>query len=1301
MTRNWQRRVWAVLMLGASAVAFGVGGVARGQDDLAALLAEPGVDLADPPTRERIVARLKELAETRRDAARQRAAARGLPLRVTRANGVIQEIAGFEGETPVYLTTHNANAAISTGANLVRSALAIDGGGVTIGMWDGGSGRATHQEFGTRMVVKDGAAAIDHATHVGGTLAAFGVVASARGMAPGAVVDSYDWNSDISEMTSRGATAPGQAGRIHLSNHSYGFVSGWNDVSNGTRVWEWYGNGTASTGVEQDFGRYNSAAREQDVLAYNAPYYLIFRSAGNDRLDNPTPGQWVALSPGSSSVVAYDPALHPAGDGQYRGGFETIGYAALAKNVVTVGSVTDAVDGSSRRSLSRAAVSTFSSWGPTDDGRIKPDLVANGESVYSSLGGSNTSYGNSRGTSMAAPNATGSAALLIQHYANLFSGGVMRASTLKGLLIHTADDLGLPGPDYKFGWGLVNAKAAADLLGDHQAQPSKLRLTEHQLTTTTPSHSHPFVWDGVSPIRATLSWTDPAGSSTSTSDLRSPRLVNNLNLKLIGPGGSEHFPYVMPFVGTWTQASMDSAATTGINHTDNVEQVNLAAPPAAGVYQAVISFSGTLTNGRQQYSVLIDGSSGEPPPPPPLTVSAVSPTGGAAGMVTIDLSGSGFQSGTTVALARAGQPLIPSTQVQLVGQALRCQFNLTGAAAGLWDIVVTNPDLATVTLPAAFTVTGAIWSEAFDGSPTGWVTTSTRGSNSWKLSSEAAHSPTRSYFAPAPSSRTTTRLTSPAISIPAGATDMQLRFWHRYDLQSGWDGGRIEISTDNGGSWFSVESSNSGVAFASNGYNETMRIFGSGLPGDFAGLRAWTGNSGGFIETILNLTNTAKFAGKTVRFRWVIATNSITSSPGWRVDSISLTGGGNVANTPPLLTAAPSGGSGDPVTDPELGLIHQTTTDSIGLSVTADDDGGEAALTYTWSLVEGPGAAVVFSPNAGNAAKSTVAAFDAPGDYRISAAVSDAEGLTTAETLRVRVIRTASDLGVTPATASVTLGTTLEFQAARLDQFGDAMPPAAEAIVWSASGGGTIGQDGTYAANSAGGPFVIQAAAGGLAGIATVTVLPGQAAVSLENLHQVFDGSPRPVTALTDPAGLAVAIHYGQSMTPPVFPGSYEVVATVGNPDYQGSATGTLVISGTTYDDWQAAHFTAAAIAAGDAAPDSDPDRDGLANLAEFALGTDPGSFTPPPAATLDGEFLTLGWTRPKGRPEAVTLAETSGDLIEWSAAEIEIIDETATTDTLRARVPRPPPQSGGPLFLRLRFEPSPTLGIGGRNGRP
>ena len=85
------------------------------------------------------------------------------------------------------------NAAISTGANLLRTATyELSGAGVTIGLWDGGSARATHQEFGDRVVVMDGSATFDHATHVGGTLLAAGVVAAAHGMAAAATINSYD-----------------------------------------------------------------------------------------------------------------------------------------------------------------------------------------------------------------------------------------------------------------------------------------------------------------------------------------------------------------------------------------------------------------------------------------------------------------------------------------------------------------------------------------------------------------------------------------------------------------------------------------------------------------------------------------------------------------------------------------------------------------------------------------------------------------------------------------------------------------------------------------------------------------------------------------------------------------------------------------------------------------------------------------------------------------------------------------------------------------------------------------------------
>jgi hypothetical protein len=257
------------------------------QENLAELMREPGMNLADDASRGRVVERMGRIESDRRTRARAKAAAAGMPLRRQLPNGNVMEIHDFDGPQPVYFTTHNVSAAISTGANLLQaSPYSLNGSGMTIGMWDGGSGRTTHQEFGGRMVNKDGSASIDHATHVGGTMIASGVVASARGMSTAASVDSYDWNSDITEMTSRGATAPGQEGtRIYLSNHSYGYTSGWNNVA-GTgspaRTWEWNGTGTTTTSIEDDFGRYNTYARDFDTLVYNAPYYLIFQSAGTN-----------------------------------------------------------------------------------------------------------------------------------------------------------------------------------------------------------------------------------------------------------------------------------------------------------------------------------------------------------------------------------------------------------------------------------------------------------------------------------------------------------------------------------------------------------------------------------------------------------------------------------------------------------------------------------------------------------------------------------------------------------------------------------------------------------------------------------------------------------------------------------------------------------------------------------------------------------------------------------------------------------------------------------------------------------
>lgn len=420
-------------------------------------------------------------------------------------------------------------------------------------------------------------------------------------------IESYDWTSDEGEATAAAAYDVGQFDtHVYLSNHSYGYSYGWRwDGSQ----WVWTGTGTDQNAYDADFGQYSWKSRNLDDISYNAPYYLVFWAAGNENNDGPNNGNTVSI--GGSSVT-YDSSIHPQNDGDYKSGFETIGDHGVAKNLITVGAANDAVT-SGQRDPAKATIASFSSTGPTDDGRIKPDLVANGVGLYSTYDNSNTAYNSISGTSMASPNATGSAALLIDLYRDLFgSTAAMRSSTLKALLIHTATDIGNPGPDYTYGWGLVDVKTAADLLDEAATYPDKLSLVEDQLNTSTPTQTYNFFWDGASEVRATLSWTDPSNSEDFDHDNRTPDLVNDLNLKLIAPDGTEHFPFVMPFVGTWTVASMSQNATTGVNNTDNVEQVLIASPAQTGEWTIEVSYTGSLTNNVQDYGLVVTGSSFNP-----------------------------------------------------------------------------------------------------------------------------------------------------------------------------------------------------------------------------------------------------------------------------------------------------------------------------------------------------------------------------------------------------------------------------------------------------------------------------------------------------------------------------------------------------------------------------------------------------------------------------------------------------------------------------------------------------------------
>jgi subtilisin family serine protease len=379
-------------------------------------------DLSDPETRAAVAAHLTQREAIRYEAVLAKAEQLGVPVRFDGPGHRVSILHDFRGDEPIYRNTLNANAAISTGANLIRQTAPynLSGSGIKVGVWDGGSVRNTHQEFRTNRVVKRNSSALndDHATHVAGTIGATGVQASAKGMAPLVAIDSYDWNSDYAEMTAAGAAlATDPATKVPLSNHSYGY------------------NATTA-----DMGRYEAECNTTDALALSLPYYLIFWAAGNEQ----------------DTLTAL-------------GGYQSITFNGLSKNILTVGAANDAVT-SGVRDVSKGTLASFSSMGPCDDGRIKPDLVANGVTVNSSVATSDTAYDATySGTSMATPNAAGSATLLVQLYKNNFSGQLMRSSMLKALMIHTADDVGRPGPDYQYGWGYLNVKAAADLILAHKA----------------------------------------------------------------------------------------------------------------------------------------------------------------------------------------------------------------------------------------------------------------------------------------------------------------------------------------------------------------------------------------------------------------------------------------------------------------------------------------------------------------------------------------------------------------------------------------------------------------------------------------------------------------------------------------------------------------------------------------------------------------------------------------------------------------------------------------------------------------
>ncbi len=433
------------------------------------------------------------------------------------------------------------------------------------------------------------------------------------------------------------------------------------------------------------YGMYSENAAKCIVTNYRPtpqsnPTLCLYELTPPYRIFTPIAGSFTA--PDGSTAIKVKQESPPVGfvsgpltelDGDNHFGYDTISDWQCAKNVLTVGGIEVErvpIQGADPHipgpnDVWRLSAFEQSSAGPVDDGRIKPEVVADAVEVEVASPGPYHGVLSAPGTSYAAPAVAGVAHLLARHYQATMGGERAKAATLKALLIHTADDLvSVPpgsalaqsrrgpkrgiaddsgqftdGPDYRSGFGLVDAEEAAQLITLNGVQVGGIFLRPHlrQLvfTSGTPLNFTITAHGNGQPLKVTLAWTDLQVDVQGPTENRDTRLKNDFNLRVVGPksGGPASFTF-MPF--KLNPDNPSAPATRADNSVDPVEHILIPAAEvvAGATYQVNITLKDvTLKPPLLQHDLSVVMSGNGPAPRPlgpqsePLSIVSLSSLG--------------------------------------------------------------------------------------------------------------------------------------------------------------------------------------------------------------------------------------------------------------------------------------------------------------------------------------------------------------------------------------------------------------------------------------------------------------------------------------------------------------------------------------------------------------------------------------------------------------------------------------------------------------------------------------------------